>query len=117
LNGKIVVLLGNHEKCLKGALNRLNEAQMADGRITLLHTPYLEVDCADVPFILSHYPLRSWNGRNHGTIHLFGHCHGKMADSGLSTDVGVDTWAYAPVSLNTIRKYMEDKHIDPKDSI
>jgi len=64
-----------------------------------------------VRFHLSHYPHVSWRGSNHGSIHLYGHCHGTMEKTlntiwpdRKSMDVGVDCNGYKPVSLDQILK-------------
>lgn len=67
-----------------------------------------------VHFHLSHYPLVSWRGREHGSIHLYGHCHGTREQQ-LDTlfpgrkamDVGVDsihkiTGYFQPISLEQV---------------
>lgn len=44
-------------------------------------------------YVLSHYPIASWDKMNKGVIHLFGHVHlpnNKKIMSGKSMDVGVD---------------------------
>jgi len=53
-------------------------------------------------FVLSHYPLREWNGFFHGAYHLFGHVHAMMAPYCRSMDVGVDTNNFMPYSLEEI---------------
>jgi calcineurin-like phosphoesterase family protein len=41
---------------------------------------------------MTHYPMLSWRGRNHGSIHLYAHCHATVEGRvrGRSMDVGVD---------------------------
>ena len=61
---------------------------------------------------LNHYPMRSWDGRFHGSWHLYGHVHGRLAEedesrpSLLTRDVGVDVCDYAPVRFEEIADYM-----------
>ena len=61
---------------------------------------------------LNHYPMRSWNKSFHGSWHLYGHVHGRLAkeDEGkpwmLTRDVGVDACNYQPVDFESLRAYM-----------
>jgi calcineurin-like phosphoesterase family protein len=64
------------------------------------------------PIWLNHYPMRSWNRAFHGSWHLYGHVHGRLAreDAGadwtLTRDVGVDACGYRPMSFEQLRDYM-----------
>lgn len=60
-------------------------------------------------FILSHYPLLSWNGMHRGSFHLHGHQHNppeyNLANRAAGVrrlDVGVDAFGMAPVSIEEI---------------
>ncbi len=61
---------------------------------------------------LNHYPLRTWNRRQHGSWHIYGHVHGRLQaedavnDSSLTRDVGVDACDYRPISFAELREYM-----------
>jgi calcineurin-like phosphoesterase family protein len=61
---------------------------------------------------LNHYPLRSWNKSFHGSWHLYGHVHGRLAredaanPSMLVKDVGVDACGYRPWSFEELSDYM-----------
>ena len=59
-------------------------------------------DGAELRLFLAHYPHRSWPGVWRGTRHLYGHVHGKLADTTRSCDVGVDAWDDRPASLAEI---------------
>lgn len=52
--------------------------------------------------VCSHYPLRSWQGNRGGSLHLYGHTHGRLEEIGRATDVGVDCWRYQPVPLDDL---------------
>ena len=52
--------------------------------------------------IMSHYPMRSWRGNRRGSVHLYGHTHGRIEEIGRSTDVGVDCWRLRPIHLATL---------------
>jgi calcineurin-like phosphoesterase family protein len=57
--------------------------------------------------VMCHYPMRSWNGSSHNSIHCHGHEHGVLKMELLnSIDVGVDCWNYRPVSYEEIRKIL-----------
>lgn len=65
--------------------------------------------------VLCHYPMLSWNRSHYGSLHLHGHSHGTVSDDlsgdtllpptqkrGRRVDVGVDSWAFAPVALEEL---------------
>ena len=53
--------------------------------------------------ILMHYPIESWNGKFHRSVHLHGHSHNTCDNSGLLRfDVGVDSWSMLPTTLEQI---------------
>jgi len=52
--------------------------------------------------VLDHFPMRSWDSAYHGSLHMFGHVHGKFEGTSQSCDVGVDVWQYRPVTLDEI---------------
>jgi len=44
-----------------------------------------------IKLILFHYPIASYNGLHHDSIHFYGHCHGNFKNvHKLSMDVGID---------------------------
>lgn len=52
---------------------------------------------------LFHYPIESWNGKYHGSIHLHGHSHGTTDNTGLLRfDMGVDCWDMRPVPIESV---------------
>ncbi len=61
---------------------------------------------------LNHYPMRSWDGRFHGSWHLYGHVHGRFSAEdaekpwSLTRDVGVDVCNYAPISFEELQEFM-----------
>ena len=63
---------------------------------------YAELDQGSIKIILCHYPFRSWNGQHKGAIDLHGHSHGKLKPVPRQHDVGVDVWAWRPVTLPEI---------------
>jgi calcineurin-like phosphoesterase family protein len=70
------------------------------------------IEVAGQSIWLNHYPMRSWNRSHHGSWHLYGHVHGRLAredaaaDWTLTRDVGVDPCGYRPLSFEELRDYM-----------
>jgi len=67
--------------------------------------------------ILSHYAMRVWNRRHHGSWQLYGHSHGTLPDDpdALQIDVGVDSHDYYPISYEDIKEIMSMKNNIPID--
>jgi len=78
------------------------------GAVNLLPPEWLitepDASGAEIMLAMSHYPMREWDRKHHGSIHLHGHSHGRSDLWPATLDVGVDTELadYAPVSLETI---------------
>lgn len=74
-------------------------------------------------FVLSHFPILSWDNKNKGAINLFGHCHGNMnkwiaehLPNSKMMDVGIDTHPeFRPYNIWEIIKLMENKTADAVD--
>ena len=65
-------------------------------------------------FVLSHYPIASWNNLARGTIHLHGHVHlpqNKRMGPGKMMDIGVDGNNLYPISTSEILKLMKNQPI------
>jgi calcineurin-like phosphoesterase family protein len=106
LNGKKTLILGNHDKVI---INNL-KIQSLFQEVCY----YKEVKYDKKKFILFHYPMIEWNGAHRGTIHLYGHVHGKFDSipNGKSMDVGIDTRIQcdmAPYHVDEIILLMENR--------
>lgn len=75
----LVFIPGNHD-------HRLAKVYAKYG----LCTPYLEISHQLQKLCLMHFPLTEWNRGQYGSIHLFGHCHGRYEHPGRALDVGWD---------------------------
>jgi len=65
-------------------------------------------------FVLSHYPIASWNNLARGAIHLHGHVHlpqNKRIGPGKMMDIGVDGNNLYPISTSEIFKLMKNQPI------
>jgi len=78
LKGNIILIKGNHDTNIN-KVKRFNIVK--DYHVVSVHNHR---------FVLFHYPMRSWQFANHGSIHLFGHCHSNMMPHYKSFDIGVD---------------------------
>jgi len=89
LNGNKIFVRGNHDS----HLHKVVDAR--DVREIKVEQQYI---------FLSHYAHRVWDKSHHGSWHLYGHSHGTLPMYGNSLDVGVDVWAFAPVSFEQIKE-------------
>lgn len=94
LNGKKILIKGNHDKMAASAANCFEG--IYDIRTIKLKNN-IEVVCC-------HYCMESWSKSHHGAFHVYGHSHGrKQEDIGmLRCDVGVDVWNYFPVHADML---------------
>lgn len=98
---EIHLVFGNHDRFSLGRLFR-SARQIK------------QVSHAGRVLVLCHYPMASWPKSHYGSIHLYGHCHGRLEaeldwkfPGRRSMDVGVDAvkkWAgeYRPVSFEEV---------------
>jgi calcineurin-like phosphoesterase family protein len=93
LNGRIVLILGNHDK---------RKDVMRAGFETIYDMAQVSVD--GTLLVLCHYAMRVWNKSHHGALHLYGHSHGTLPGTAQSLDVGVDCWDFRPVTLTEIKE-------------
>ena len=101
LNGNKFLIRGNHDEPFK------NKFASSWGFGWVKDVYELVVDKQHI--WLSHYSHQTWPGKHRGAWHLFGHSHGKLPGLGLSTDVGVDCWNYAPVSFEQLQILFAEK--------
>lgn len=92
LNGKIILMKGNHDKGLSQIFPNL--------------PPLLDIDVFGQKITLCHYAMRRWNKSHYGAWQLYGHSHGDLPDDmeTHSTDVGVDRWGCKPVSFEQLKE-------------
>ncbi|EOQ8023375.1 metallophosphoesterase [Escherichia coli] len=82
LQGDITYCVGNHD------YSKHREVLAEYGEVVY----YDEVKYQKLFFVLSHYPMASWNKQGRGSIMLHGHSHGSFPDEayGKMLDVGWD---------------------------
>lgn len=90
---RIELVAGNHDPIDREAFRTIFDA---------VHELHSWKNDDDLRIVCCHYPLRTWQGRLKGAVHLFGHAHGALADEGRSGDVGVDVRGFRPVGLQAL---------------
>ncbi len=88
LNGRKHLITGNNDPAEIVALREWSSVQA-----------YAEITVGDIRLVLCHYAFRSWNGMAKGAINLHGHSHGRLKPLPRQHDVGVDVWAFRPITL------------------
>ena len=102
------LVLGNHDQNIKKNRENTNDKFLSIQN-------YLEVNIGGVDFVLSHYPLSSWNQLNKGSIHLHGHVHlprNKRFGKGKKMDVGMDGNNLYPYSISEIVHMMDKRCVE-----
>lgn len=86
LNGRKVLILGNHDLDRKGRVRK----DLIDLPWDRPPTHALETTDEGCRLYLHHYACRTWPAAHHGSYHLYGHSHGSLPPHGRSRDVGID---------------------------
>jgi calcineurin-like phosphoesterase family protein len=80
-----------------------------------------------IRFHMTHYPIASWSGKEHGSVHLYGHCHSRLEDKldifdpgRKSMDVGMDnafrlTGQFTPFAITDIFNRLRVLNADSRD--
>lgn len=120
MDGEIYIIPGNHDNIdiFNGALQFMK----SDSKRIHICEDIVHLDIVSpegvMRFILSHYPLMTWPGRNRETKHLHGHVHTCECNQGLDCnlpywnnmyDVGVDNNNFTPVSCQEIIEIFKKK--------
>ena len=127
LNGNITVLCGNYERkeLEEGNINPFKELEarninVIDQKVGAIQVKGFEED-PDLELVLGHEPTKvktyidtRAKARDPKAKGIFGHIHGRQKIKKFGVDVGVDGNDFTPVSLKTIKFYLEaiDKHYD-----
>ena len=106
LNGKKILIIGNHDK-----MNQAAKAQFTETHQILCRT--IEKKYA----VFCHYPMLSWPGSGFGSWQIHGHSHGTMTtpDYILRLDVGVDVFNFRPIPWSKVISIMTQKEAVRKD--
>lgn len=90
---KIHLLVGNHDKNIKKMYNMFESVDLI--KRVIFKKNEFEFLNEDFEVILSHYPLKSWEGKCRGSMNLYGHVHNNALwvdeDDDLCLNVGLDS--------------------------
>jgi len=111
LHGNKFLILGNHDKNIDHSTRFSQITQMKDFNFSR--------GALNIHIVLCHYALASWNRKIHGSWHLYGHVHGRFANTGLSWDVGIDNKnkmenidnLYKPINLYDVCQLMNMRQL------
>jgi len=86
LNGHKHFIFGNHDKQMK------KPGKIQDQFVWMKDYYELKID-KNLPIVMFHYPMYSWNRMHHGALHFYGHTHSGIPEmfSGRGKDIGVDS--------------------------
>lgn len=112
------LILGNHDHHIKRNTDSLQDlflsvSKIANLEIKIDHSPKMVAD-SRFKFVLSHYPIASWEDMNRGVIHLHGHVHltpQHRLHEGKSMDVGCDGNGLKPINARDIISIMNRQPI------
>lgn len=122
LNGKKILILGNH--CLRNKYDRDVIKELFEGNVFHQHLIYVEdADDNEQQIFISHYPCIAWAGKEKGSWHCFGHVHSRANDTGSdsiimeqynkmrlkSYDIGVDNNDFTPISYSQLKSKIFNK--------
>jgi calcineurin-like phosphoesterase family protein len=112
LNGRKVLILGNHDDMNKEILKNFEEV-FDFGCVKSIGTGLRDAKCKMIRenVTFCHFAMRSWAGSWDGTASIHAHAHGRMPelDSLLSWDGGVDVWGWIPVPWEAMQRKLDIK--------
>lgn len=84
LNGRIILIQGNHD-------TKFVKHETFCKKFESIHQ-YHEFKYNKVNIILCHYPILRWNRMHYGSVHFYGHVHGRPTglEKYRACDVGID---------------------------
>lgn len=101
LPGRKILIVGNHDKHLRGQFERVFEKVKDYEEFT--H----QIKGGKVLFCLFHYPIEFWNKWHWSAVHIHGHSHGIAPKKTNRFDVGVDVTKFVPIHIDDIMKRWE----------
>ena len=109
LNGKKIVVVGNHDYDISKNRKKYIESKTLYGIYDYLEIKDF-VNNQPYKIVMSHYPMVEWNGFFRGSIHLYGHIHNNEQNNAYRVmsmienafNVGADVLGFRPRTLAEI---------------
>lgn len=100
LNGVIHLIPGNHDHTPVRKLDRWESVDYLRRLPLRRRVPEGERPKTTV-VVACHFPLEVWDGKQDGSIHVHGHCHGDIisGDYRNRIDMGADCWDFVPRTI------------------
>jgi calcineurin-like phosphoesterase family protein len=98
----IHLILGNHDHHI---LKNKNNCRDLFTSVSKYMEVTFDIIHGNIPVVMMHYPISSWNTLSNGGLHFHGHVHlppDRIQSSGRRIDVGVDGNQYMPHNVNEL---------------
>ena len=99
LNGYHFIMDGSHDMALNKFVSL--KLDVLNDKLCILPKLY-EFRYSGHKIALCHYAMLRWWASHHGSLHFFGHSHGKLQHPGRAMDVGVDTNEFYPYLIEDV---------------
>lgn len=116
LNGTIHLVKGNHEKTVfkPKHVREMFETVSDILEITVIDD---ELSLGFIPVVMCHYPMVSWNKKQHGSWHLYGHVHGRLDHYHPNAiDVGVDVREFCPMYYQEVKTLITKRNLNSESN-
>lgn len=114
LNGSIYLIQGNHDQTINKIVKNCHKYNNSTKIIKMESNYFITIIEDNQHIHLYHYPISSWNKKNHNSWHLHGHCHSNLDNSNETLnskrlDVGVDSHDFYPLSYEKVKEILTSK--------
>lgn len=104
LNGRLIIIYGNHDKTLREFLKA--HPERVDAAYEGYHNMYIG---SKQPITLCHFAMHSWEKSHYNAMHIYGHHHSKTDFGGKTLNVSVDSLDGYPISEKRLLQYMAQR--------
>lgn len=102
LNGKKIMVLGDHDKQMWQCKEFFEE---------ITQRKFITVN--NQLIVINHWASRVWKASHYNSFHAYAHSHGKLPPIGKSWDVGVDNNNFYPLNIDEFFSIMDNRPDNP----